>query len=60
MCKWESEHHFWGFPQVILSLSQSVPNKLSHLFCGHKFHKIVNYFIVEMLKKKNWANFNDL
>ena len=23
MCKWESEHHFWGFPQVILILSQS-------------------------------------
>ncbi len=23
----ESEHHFWGFPQVILSWSQSVPNK---------------------------------
>jgi hypothetical protein len=22
----ESEHHFWGFPQVILSWSQSVPN----------------------------------
>jgi hypothetical protein len=24
----ESEHHFWGFPQVILSWSQSVPNSL--------------------------------
>jgi len=24
----ESEHHFWGFPQVILSLSQSVPNSV--------------------------------
>jgi hypothetical protein len=23
----------------------------------HKFHKIVNYFIFEMLKKKIWANF---
>jgi hypothetical protein len=23
----ESEHHFWGFPQVILSWSQSVPNR---------------------------------
>ncbi len=23
----ESEHHFWGFPQVILSRSQSVSNK---------------------------------
>jgi hypothetical protein len=26
-------------------------------FCSHKFHKIVNYFIFEMLKKKIWANF---
>jgi hypothetical protein len=28
-----------------------------HFFCSHKFHKIVNYFIFEMLKKKIWANF---
>jgi hypothetical protein len=26
-------------------------------FCSHKFHKIENYFIFEMLKKKFWANF---
>ncbi len=26
-------------------------------FCSRKFHKIVNYFIFEMLKKKIWANF---
>ena len=26
-------------------------------FCSHKFHKIVNYLIFEMLKKKIWANF---
>jgi hypothetical protein len=26
-------------------------------FCSHKFHKIVNYFIFEMLKKKICANF---
>ncbi len=32
-------------------------NLLSYLFCNHKFHKIVNYFIFEMLKKKIWANF---
>ncbi len=25
---------------------------LSYLFCSHRFHKIVNYFIFEMLKKK--------
>jgi hypothetical protein len=26
-------------------------------FCSHKFHKIVNYFIFLMLKKKIWASF---
>jgi hypothetical protein len=26
-------------------------------YCSHKFHKIVNYFIFETLKKKNWASF---
>ena len=26
-------------------------------FCCNKFHKIVNYFIFETLKKKVWANF---
>ncbi len=26
-------------------------------FCSHKFHKIENYFIFEMLKKKIWVNF---
>jgi hypothetical protein len=26
-------------------------------FCSHKFHKIENSFIFEMLKKKIWANF---
>jgi hypothetical protein len=29
----ESEHHFWGFPQVILSWSQSVPN--NSVQCTH-------------------------
>jgi hypothetical protein len=28
------------------------------LFSSHKFHKIENYFIYEMLKKKMWANFH--
>jgi hypothetical protein len=29
-----------------------------HTFvCNHKFHKILNYFIFWMLKKKMWANF---
>jgi hypothetical protein len=32
-------------------------NLLSYLFGSHKFHKIVYYFIFEMLKKKMWANF---
>ncbi len=32
-------------------------NLLSYLFCSLKFHLIENYFIFEMLKKKNWANF---
>jgi hypothetical protein len=26
-------------------------------FCSYKFHIIENYFILEMLKKKIWANF---
>jgi hypothetical protein len=26
-------------------------------FCSHKFYKIENYVIFEMLKKKIWANF---
>jgi hypothetical protein len=30
---------------------------LSYLFCSHKFHKIENYFIFEMTKKKIWASF---
>ncbi len=29
-----------------------------HTFlCSHKFHKIVNYFSFEVLKKKIWTNF---
>jgi hypothetical protein len=27
------------------------------IFCSHKFHKIENYFIFEMLRKILWANF---
>jgi hypothetical protein len=26
-------------------------------FCSHKFYKIVNFFIIEMLKKKIWPSF---
>ncbi len=32
-------------------------SKNSNIFCNQKFHKIVNYFIFEMMKKKIWANF---
>jgi hypothetical protein len=39
---------------------------LSYLFCSHKFHKIENYFIFKMLKKKkfgpvskNWFGIRD-
>ncbi len=33
-------------------------NLLLYLFfCSHKCHKIVNYFIFEMQKKKIWVNF---
>jgi hypothetical protein len=32
-------------------------NWLLCLFCSHKFRKIVNYFIFEILKTKNLANF---
>ncbi len=32
-----------------------------HIFsCSHKFHKIVNYFSFEVLKKKIWANFQGI
>ncbi len=32
-------------------------NLLSYFFFSHKFHKIVNYFIFELLKNKIWSNF---
>ncbi len=30
---------------------------MSYLFSSHRFHKIVNYFIFELLKNKIWASF---
>ncbi len=37
---------------------ESWKNNFCHTFlCSHKFHKIVNYFSFEVLKKKIWANF---
>jgi hypothetical protein len=32
-------------------------NLLAYLFCSHKFNKIENYFIFEMLKKTMCSNF---
>jgi hypothetical protein len=32
-------------------------NLFSYLFFSYKFHKIVNYFILELLKNKIWASF---
>ncbi len=35
--------------------------KIVHIFfCSHKFHKIDNFFIFEMLKKNIWANFQKI
>ncbi len=37
---------------------REVKKNFCHTFlCSHKFHKIVNYFNFEVLKKKIWANF---
>jgi hypothetical protein len=54
----ESEHHFWGFPQVILSWSQSVPNsyagkKLSSWNWLRKCHakKIFSYLFIFLSNK---------
>jgi hypothetical protein len=32
-------------------------NFVKHFFCSHKFHKMQNYLIFELLKKKIWAKF---
>jgi hypothetical protein len=29
---------------------------MSYLICSHKYHKIENYFIFELVWKKMWAN----
>jgi hypothetical protein len=31
-----------------------------YLFCRHKFHKIENHFIFEMLKKTIWNHFKKI
>jgi hypothetical protein len=62
------------YPSRIPDLGSRIPypgSKISNIregckklvvifFCSHKFHKIVNYFIFEMLKKKIWANYQRL
>jgi hypothetical protein len=53
------------YPSRIPDLGSRIKNrqkkergkKNSYLFHGHKFHKMENYFIFEMLKKKIWSNF---
>ncbi len=46
-------------PDPKTATKERCEKKLScHTFlCSHKFHKIVNYFSFEVLKKKIWANF---
>jgi hypothetical protein len=45
-------------PDPTTATKEMVENKFVVIpFCSFKFHKIVNYFIFEMLKKKIWASF---
>ncbi len=40
---------------------RGVKKNFCHTFIGsHKFHKFVNYFSFEVLKKKIWANFKNM
>jgi hypothetical protein len=49
---------FLPIPDPKTSLKERSEKKfVSHLFCSHKFHKIKNYFIFEMVKKKTWPSF---
>jgi hypothetical protein len=43
-------------PKTVTTKGRGEKNMLSSLFCSHKFHKIVNHFMFEMLKKKILAN----
>jgi hypothetical protein len=51
------------YPSRIVDLGSRIQNIrddkkiLPYPYSSHKFHKIVNYFIFEMLKKKIWASF---
>ncbi len=44
-------------PDTKTAIKERVKKISCHtFFCSNKFHKIENYFIFGMLKKKNWAN----
>jgi hypothetical protein len=47
----------WHPGYQILILTHPGSRISDTFFCSHKFHKIENYFIFEMLKGKIWANF---
>jgi hypothetical protein len=40
------------YPSRIKTKERGGKNLLSYLFCSHKYHKIENYFIFELMKKK--------
>jgi hypothetical protein len=46
-------------PDPKIATKERGEKKISYqtFLCSHKFHKIVNYFSFEVLKKKIWANF---
>jgi len=43
-------------PDLKKQQKRGVKKMLSYLFCSHKYHKIENHFIFELVKKKNWGN----
>jgi hypothetical protein len=52
----------WFYPSRIpdpktATKERGEKNFLVKPLCSHKFHKIVNYFSFEVVKKKIWANF---
>ncbi len=55
----DSDIYPWQIPDPKTATKEKCEKKISchTFFCSYKFHKIENYFIFEMLKKKIWANF---
>ncbi len=54
----------WFLPSLVSDPASKNRNKRegwkkSYLFCGYRIHKIENYFIFEMLKKKNLGHFSE-